>query len=147
MGFGRHAARRSALRQLLVVAAITLLAGCGGSSGNSTSSVGSYGKGPSKSATASAAVGTQVMVEESDFALKLSPTPAKAGTYTFVAKNVGQVIHALEIEGQGAKKETTTISAGQSASLTITLKKGTYELYCPVDRHRDKGMKVTITVS
>jgi uncharacterized cupredoxin-like copper-binding protein len=69
------------------------------------------------------------------------------GTYTFTLSNDGSVGHALEIEGQGVEEETETVGAGSSAQLTVTFSKtGTYEFYCPVDGHRDRGMEGELTV-
>ena len=35
---------------------------------------------------------------------------------------------------------------GDSTSFTVTLEDGTYEIYCPVDGHKDMGMVGTLTV-
>lgn len=117
-----------------VLAGVMLVTGCGGSSSDEGSTSGDGG-------------GTKITVDESDFALKMSPMTLEAGTYTFVAKNVGDATHALEIEGQGVEEETKELSPGQSASLEVTLKKGSYELYCPVGGHRAQGMEMTLTVT
>ncbi len=70
---------------------------------------------------------------------------AKAGTTTIAFQNASQVPHAVEVEGNGVSKETKTIQ-GAKASLTLKLKPGTYEFYCPVDDHKAEGMKGTLTV-
>ena len=53
------------------------------------------------------------------------------------------------IRGEGVDKGTQPIAAGQSASLTVTLKPGTYEVFCPMSEqsHKLAGMvgKVTVT--
>ncbi|MDF3148714.1 MULTISPECIES: cupredoxin domain-containing protein [unclassified Streptomyces] len=89
---------------------------------------------------------TRVDVKMTDYKMQLSRTTLEAGDYTFVAKNDGQHDHALEIEGSGTEEETRTLAPGESANLTITLKDGTYEVYCPVDGHKDLGMKTELTV-
>ena len=68
------------------------------------------------------------------------------GTYTFEATNDGGVDHALEIEGSGIEEETETIGPGESASVTVDLESGTYEMYCPIGNHRDLGMSGEVTV-
>lgn len=140
----RHTSRRLLLAgPVAAAAAVMLTAGCGGSSAYS----GSSGDKSSGGETSSGGGGKKITVDESEFALKASSMTLKAGSYTFVAKNKGQVTHALEVEGPGVEKETKEISGGESASLTATLKKGSYELYCPVDGHKDQGMKLTLTVT
>jgi uncharacterized cupredoxin-like copper-binding protein len=70
-----------------------------------------------------------------------------AGTVTFQVTNNGSFEHALEVEGQGVEEETETIAPGESAELTVDLSQaGSYEIYCPVDGHRKKGMEGTLTV-
>jgi plastocyanin len=70
---------------------------------------------------------------------------AKAGKVTISFSNPSQVPHAVEVEGNGVEKKTGTITNGK-ATLTVDLKKGSYEFYCPVDGHKAAGMKGTLTV-
>jgi uncharacterized cupredoxin-like copper-binding protein len=86
-------------------------------------------------------------VKETEY--KLDPakiTLGKPGTYTFKAVNSGSTTHALEIEGKGVEEETEGIDPGQSAELKVSLKPGKYEIYCPVDGHKEQGMEGTVTV-
>ena len=123
------------MRLVLAGAALVLLAaGCGGSSSSSSGSSGA----PIKT----------VQVKETEF--KLDPASIsldKAGTYTFEAVNNGSFGHALEIEGKGVEQKTRTIDGGQSATLTVKLEPGTYEIYCPVDNHRAIGMEGKVVVA
>ncbi len=66
---------------------------------------------------------------------------------TFEAVNDGATDHALEIEGNGDEEATETIGAGESATVTLDLKPGTYTMYCPIGNHRELGMEGKITVS
>jgi uncharacterized cupredoxin-like copper-binding protein len=43
-------------------------------------------------------------------------------------------------------KEGKIVGAGQSSTLTLKLKPGTYTYYCPVPGHRQAGMVGRITV-
>lgn len=52
----------------------------------------------------------------------------------------------MEIEGPGTARRTRTLAPGESADLTVSLKDGTYEVFCPVDGHKDLGMKTGLTV-
>jgi uncharacterized cupredoxin-like copper-binding protein len=70
----------------------------------------------------------------------------KAGSVTFGVTNDGQEAHALEVEGNGIEEETEEIPPGDSAPLEVDLKEGTYELYCPVGDHKDRGMTAELVV-
>jgi uncharacterized cupredoxin-like copper-binding protein len=90
---------------------------------------------------------TQVKAVETDFHIALSKSTFKPGKYTFVAQNKGKTTHALMINGPGIKMAMTKdLSPGQSANLTVTLKKGAYDIDCPVPGHKALGMNVNITV-
>jgi uncharacterized cupredoxin-like copper-binding protein len=54
--------------------------------------------------------------------------------------------HAIEVEGKGSEKKGKTVRPGGTSKVTLTLKKGTYEFYCPVPGHRQAGMKGKIVV-
>ena len=88
-----------------------------------------------------------IWVKEVEFALKPAEiTLEKPGTYLFKAVNSGGTVHALEVEGQGIEEETEEIQPGQSAELKVKLEAGTYELYCPVDGHKEEGMEGKVIV-
>jgi uncharacterized cupredoxin-like copper-binding protein len=88
---------------------------------------------------------TKVQVAESEFKITLASTKFKAGEIIFEAKNDGKIQHDLAIKQTGEK--TKLISPGGTAELKVTLKPGTYELYCTVPGHEAAGMKQNITVS
>ncbi|MEV6316191.1 plastocyanin/azurin family copper-binding protein [Streptomyces sp. NPDC051776] len=119
-----------------------VLVACGG---------GGYGGGGGSDTTSPSSgngdkTATRVNVDMKDFTLALSKKTFTAGDYTFVAKNSGTHEHALEVEGPGGEQKTKTLMPGQTADLNMTLKKGTYKVYCPVDSHADLGMRTQITV-
>ena len=140
--------RRFLARTGAVLGALTVLVACGNSSDESTSSTASPTT-PSASTSSSspAAKGTTVTVKETEYKLELSQSTFSPGTYTFTAENDGGTTHALEIEGPGIEEQQTgSLAPGASGSLTVTLQSGKYELYCPVDSHKDRGMEMDITV-
>jgi uncharacterized cupredoxin-like copper-binding protein len=88
-----------------------------------------------------------IRVKETEFELKPAEiTLEKPGTYLFKAVNSGGTVHALEVEGQGIEEETEEIQLAQSAELKVKLEAGTYELYCPVDGHKEEGMEGKVIV-
>jgi len=126
---------------LLLLPVCLALAGCGGGYGSSSGNNGT-------TTAAAPAAGHVVSLSESEY--KISPSTvsvAKAGKVTFDVKNMGQITHALEIEGNGVETKTMSIVPGEAASITVDLSKnGKYEMYCPIDGHRAKGMEGTIQV-
>ena len=97
-----------------------------------------------KGASEATAKGTTVQVQEKDFAITLSKHTVPHGTVTFVVKNVGKVAHNLTVQGG---KATPNINGGGTAKLTVTLKKGSYTLYCSVPGHRQLGMVTKLTAT
>jgi uncharacterized cupredoxin-like copper-binding protein len=90
---------------------------------------------------------TSIKAVETDFHIALSKSSFKAGKYVFDAVNKGHTTHALMITGPGIKTAMTKdIQPGQSATLAVTLKKGAYDIYCPIPGHKALGMNVNINV-
>jgi uncharacterized cupredoxin-like copper-binding protein len=153
MRVGRHIT--GAGLAFAAVAAL-LLSGCGGGDSNSsdstspseTTSSSSDGTSPTETTSSSPSQGTPVTAVEKEFSITLSPSTFSPGTYTFNIENQGQFPHNLTIEGPGVDSEASpTIDGGESAELTVTLQKGSYELWCSVDSHKDQGMDINIDVS
>ena len=88
-----------------------------------------------------------VNLTESEFSIAPgSLQVTKSGVIEFDVQNKGSVTHALEVEGGDVEEETEDIPAGQSASLKVELEPGSYELYCPIDGHKDKGVAGDLNV-
>jgi hypothetical protein len=89
-----------------------------------------------------------VDVRLSEWKITLSAPTITAGPVTFAITNVGSVPHAFEVEGAGIERETSLIQPGASDALTLTLKQGRYDVYCPVgnDSHKKLGMDVALEV-
>jgi uncharacterized cupredoxin-like copper-binding protein len=92
--------------------------------------------------------GKTLTATEKEFSITLSQNSVAPGTYTLNAVNSGSITHALEINGPGVSdKSTGDISPTKSASLSVTLVKGSYEIWCPVANHKAMGMDTHLTVS
>jgi plastocyanin len=98
-------------------------------------------------AAAKAPTKHSVSAVETEFHIALSTKRFSPGTYTFVAKNEGHVTHALEITGPGVDDvRTPDLTPGQSAKLTVTLRAGKYDIFCPIPGHKSLGMNLNISV-
>ena len=75
-----------------------------------------------------------------------SSLTAKAGKVTLVMDNPSSVPHAVAVEGNGVDKDGNTVGNGGVSKVSVDLKPGKYEFYCPVDGHKAAGMKGTLTV-
>jgi plastocyanin len=90
---------------------------------------------------------TVVTATETEYKITLNRKTFKPGAYRFMVVNHGKLTHSLAINGPGVShKRTAHIKPGGSAQLSVTLKKGTYRLTCPIDAHTALGMKLTIHV-
>lgn len=67
------------------------------------------------------------------------------GRITIRFANPSSMPHAVEVEGHGVEKRSRIITRG-TTSLTVRLKKGRYEFYCPVGDHKQEGMRGVLIV-
>jgi len=75
------------------------------------------------------------------------PALIGAGATTFNVTNTGKETHGFEIEGSGIEKALKPrLKRGESGSLQVDLKPGTYKVYCPVFGHQRHGMSLDLTV-
>jgi uncharacterized cupredoxin-like copper-binding protein len=75
------------------------------------------------------------------------PASVGAGVTTFKVTNAGEETHGFEIEGNGIEKALKPrLKKGESSSLQVDLKPGTYKVYCPVHGHKMRGMSLDLTV-
>jgi uncharacterized cupredoxin-like copper-binding protein len=143
---------------LLLTGLALAAAGCGGDDDNgSDNSSGAQGNGAEATQSTTSSTTTSAGGGGGASELKLTADPGgalkfdktelstKPGKVTITMDNPSSVPHAVEVEGNGVEKETKTLTDG-SASVTVDLKAGEYEFYCPVDGHRDAGMEGTLTV-
>ena len=129
---------------LVLAAGVLTAAGCGGDDDDSSGSSGgtgteesSGGGGGGETLTVTADPGGEISWDKTELS-------AKAGKVTLKIVNESDIPHAIEVEGNGVEEETDTVT-GKNAEMTVDLKPGTYEYYCPVGDHRET-MKGTLTV-
>jgi plastocyanin len=146
---------------MLVLAAILaslvlIAAGCGGDDddngggGGSSDSSGAESTGSDTGEASSGGGGGATKLKltaDPDGGLTFDKTEltAKPGKVTITMDNPSDVPHAVEVEGNGVEEETKTLTNG-TADVTVDLKAGKYEFYCPVDGHKEAGMEGTLTV-
>ncbi len=82
---------------------------------------------------------------ETEFKITLSKQP-KAGPVVFDVKNVGKLPHDFVIQGGGVNEKTPTLDPGATAKLKVTLKPGSYDVYCSIPGHKQAGMDVKLNV-
>ena len=89
----------------------------------------------------------RVEIEASSYVYAPAEVSVGTGTVRFVVHNASDIVHGFEVEGHGMEEEIAEIQPGGTDSLTVTLEEpGTYEIYCPVDDHEQRGMTGTLTV-
>jgi plastocyanin len=122
------------MRLFFLVFALVALAGCGSDNGNDSAAPAGSG---------------QLEITETEFALDPdNATVDAAGKTSIRVVNNGALTHALEVENDDLdfEEKTDPIAPGESATLTVDLQDGEYELYCPIDDHKSKGMETTLLV-
>ena len=126
---------------IALAAAAVVLAGCGGGDEESSATA-------TPTATQAACGEELSLAAPEDGSLKFdkSTLSASAGTVTIMFDNPSQVPHAVAIEGNGVQEAGETVTSGDAPPITVDLKPGTYEFYCPVPGHKEAGMKGTLTV-
>jgi plastocyanin len=95
----------------------------------------------------SAATTVNLRASKTKLAFNHKTLTAKKGSVTLVMANPSGFPHAVAVKGHGLNKKGKTVNKGGTSRVTVTLKKGTYTFYCPVDGHEAGGMKGKIIVS
>jgi len=149
--------QRTLLAAVVPLAAGLLVAGCGSSDNNSSSSTTapkpasktkSTAKSPSAASGGGASSSLKLSADPSG-ALKFNKKQlaAKAGAVTITMSNPSTLPHGIAVEGNGVDKDGETVMQGGTSTVSVDLKPGKYEFYCPVDSHKQAGMEGTLTVT
>ena len=89
----------------------------------------------------------RLSASKSKLAFNVTTIHAKKGSVTFVMANPSGLPHAIAVKGHGLNSKGKTVNKGGTSRVTVTLKKGTYTFYCPVDGNAAAGMKGKLIVS
>lgn len=139
-----------------LLAATVLLTGCGDEqTGQSTTSPPAPATTTTTTTTPTTTTGTaepgtgatDITVTENEFSIELPNTNLAPGTYRFVVRNEGNAPHDFAIKGPGVDTKSEQLDGGQQGEVTVTLQPGSYEVWCTVGNHRQRGMQTTITVA
>jgi uncharacterized cupredoxin-like copper-binding protein len=147
----RNSERRRISKSLIYSAAtvalmLTLGSGCGGAgpeAGNRQS--GNAGTTPAPVPTPDN-TGNVVEVRLTEFRIEM-PTSIAAGPTTFKVANAGSVEHSFEVAGNNIERKLeANLKAGSTATLTLDLRPGLYNVSCPVSDHEGRGMFLELLV-
>jgi uncharacterized cupredoxin-like copper-binding protein len=162
-----HRFRDISLLIVLALVGAVAITGCG-SKKSSSSSSSSASSTPAKTASApakttaaaaapaaapAAAGATQTLKtaadEDGGLYFQQRKLTAKAGTVKLVMSNPSSsgIAHGIGLDGNGVDKDGPIVQAGSTSTITVKLKPGTYEFYCPIPAHKAAGMKGTLTVT
>jgi plastocyanin len=133
---------------VLAAAAAFAFAGCGGDDEPAATATPTATEAATETPAAAASGATLKIAADPGGAKKFteSSLTAEAGTVTVEFANDSQLPHAVEIEGNGVEEKTEVVTGQDAPPLTVDLKPGEYEFYCPVGDHRAEGMEGKLTV-
>ena len=96
-----------------------------------------------------AAQAVAVPVTLTEWKVELARDTVPAGPVTFRLSNKGTITHGFYVRGEGVDKGSREVAAGASGTFTVTLKPGTYEVFCPMsdNSHKTAGMVKTLVVT
>jgi uncharacterized cupredoxin-like copper-binding protein len=132
-----------------VLAGAVALAACGSSKKSSSSSTSTPAPAASSSSSSASSGGLKLQaVETNGLAFDRKTLSAKAGKVTLTMDNGSSNAqqHGIAVEGKGVDKDGKVVQPGGTSTVTVTLKPGTYEFYCPVPGHKQAGMEGKLTV-
>jgi uncharacterized cupredoxin-like copper-binding protein len=149
---------KPSLAACALVSGALALAACGSSKKSSSSSTStpapaassssSTSSTPSSSSSGGSGALTLKAVETNGLSFDKKTLTAKAGKVTLTMDNGSSnaQMHGIAVEGKGVDKDGKIVQPGGTSTVTVTLKPGTYEFYCPVPGHKQAGMEGKLTV-
>lgn len=99
------------------------------------------------SVPASAQVATTVDIQLNDLRFSPDTIDVPAGTVTFNLSNTDRTRHDFVVMVDGEEVASDIMGPGKSGPFDVLLAQpGTYEFFCGISDHREKGMVGTINV-
>jgi uncharacterized cupredoxin-like copper-binding protein len=147
--------KRVALGALAGLALLTLLTACGSDDEPATTSRTQTTPAPAGAATGAApapAPAPALEVKAGEYYYEPKDLTVKAGAVKITMTNVGpdrpHTINVKNKNGNGDLVKSERINVGQSGTLEFTVTEaGTYEVYCSLPGHADRGQRATLTVT
>jgi plastocyanin len=140
-------------RTLLVVplAALTILAGCGGDDDSSSDNPNAADTATQTETPASNGADAQVLDLQADpdgaLAYVEDTLEAKAGNVAIAFTNDAAAGHDVVVEQDGKElARSSVLTGGGSETVAFKAKPGKYTYYCSLPGHREGGMEGTLTV-
>lgn len=91
--------------------------------------------------------GATVLVMLQDTTISMATSDIPPGPTVFTVTNSGTETHDLTLEGNEIAVELEgTLAPNESKTMSVDLKPGTYELYCPILDHRDRGQRLELKI-
>jgi uncharacterized cupredoxin-like copper-binding protein len=88
--------------------------------------------------------GNEVAVTLTDFSIEMELSP-RAGITTFLVTNDGTMEHSFAVVGGAIDARfDDPLAPGETRALTTDLDPGTYDVFCPIGDHRQRGMVTSI---
>jgi len=88
-----------------------------------------------------------VEVTLSDYSMEVDSESVEPGEVLFVIKNEGNVEHNFVVEGVNTMQRfDKNLKPGDTRSVRVRLQPSRYNLYCPIDDHKNKGMANVLKV-
>ena len=84
----------------------------------------------------------RLSASKNKLAFNVKTLHARHGKITLRMGNPSGLPHAIAVGSHKGR----TVGKGGTSTVTVSLKKGRYQFYCPVDGHRAAGMKGKLTV-
>ena len=102
----------------------------------------------STSTAAEPAAARAVKAELREWKISLNSPRVSSGRVTIDVHNSGTAAHSFEIEGNGIEERTRPVAPDSTVTLSLELKPGKYDIYCPLGSglHKKMGMTASLAV-